>query len=253
MIGVRLNIPDVSGLPLNAIQAAHFMMPPGVTGIRWCNFLGHDVQLSALNRVRGQPNGSVAGAPTVSPNYLGLKNGSIGSGGKQIKTSFVDTAGLTYIAIVRSSDTGADNAHTFNVIGNHSATVAGADLYLRTSATGWQFRLAVMISGVPTFTGGVAITTAPADWRMIIASGDAASHSIYDMTGAVSNTLAVAGNTGRVIATETINIGGSASGNRGGVGDVGLTMVLDHVATPEERAAIYAFYKPIFTGLGIAI
>jgi hypothetical protein len=253
MIGVRLNIPDISGLPLNAIQAAHFSMPPGVTGIRWCNFLGYDVQLSAFNRVRGQPNGSVVGAPVVSPNYLSLKGGSVGGGGKQIKTPFVDTSALTYIAIVRSSDTAAANASTFNALGNHSAAVSGAELFLRTGATGWQFRLAVMISDVPTFTSGVAITTAPADWRMIIASGDAASHSIYDMTGAVSNTLAVAANTGRVIATETINIGGSPTGARGGEGDVGLAMVLDHVATSEERAAIYAFYKPIFGGLGIAI
>lgn len=87
---------------------------PVERGLEAVHFLSDSLVRSARNYVRGKPSASVVGAPAVGNGFLSMVGGSA-----YLQTAIAETNEQTFIAIVRNTDTLADDAHRPTFVGNY--------------------------------------------------------------------------------------------------------------------------------------
>lgn len=190
----------------------HYYEPVAADSILSVLFLGQSAELSRKNRVRGNQDGFVVGAPAFADIYASLQ----GEGVANIDFGMPDTPEFTWMFIEDNTDTLADNQHRPTIFGTavgNPVETKGAFVN-RPSSGLLRFDVYHDLAGATSLVRADMATAhvGPKCWMARCSAAEISLTRMYDMKR--TTTAVPAGATRRV---QTVNI--RMGGRNGGVHD----------------------------------
>ncbi|CAN7267962.1 hypothetical protein [Caballeronia sp. LjRoot31] len=240
-----------------------FIPPIADASLKLWHFFGSAAGPLGKNLVVGAPDSVVVGSPVLSPRYASFKGVT-----NYLQTPVSQTGDFTIIAVMRSTDTFADDSHRPMFISNYGGTrlndtvpCVGVSLYVDMTPSAAPVGHLEGMSGIYDGTPGGASQTGfgqltiadMTQWRCVVVSKIGATRILYDLTGNASNSWFQPANMLDDISSAKFRIGSSWGQQFKGICDMAMAALYSRGMTLAEVTTLYTFLKQFYARRNIAI